>query len=707
MERKRYTNSRDCFFHASPPHHGMNEIDRHESDSDYNDSQDESRVASVINHNVNATESIDAQNESSSRSKSAFDDDGSSGTSEQNHSAWRARRYDINFTSRELSSRKKAVRLRGLLRPKYRDLVVETERDIPDNQATTSWKPSMIGVSEWTAREKHVLFTSLSRIGRFHTRKLSELIGTKSECEVKQYLDLLHQGSVEDYLAAPRVADAAGSSLTLAAAEIDSECEARQELVAERTAWQADLAEKRVDQEKFGDNWLLDVDKAEIIERQIWEGDQETGEELLNIPSTKLLHLGNWLDLASIFMSRDAETSTTWEDYVEREDERPAIHQKTFNDFHEITLMLTKRLVQATIFQAMSRLKATRNNSPSQTIRHQDVQVACRMLEMKNDWHDYWTFLPRRLKLKTWSRSKIMPEVGDEGISVLQAASGRSLTYLIYDEVEQKLQARSNDDAFSPIVKSAEKRQIATEKEIQDPQNDSDVSITSYNSALWTDVSSPSASKDNTHKAQDMKMRHESDTRSESSISQHDMRTNAKSAASDFLRRETQYLEILDEERAKEEQERLLESLKAVRTRARTERNRSQSTDPGGKDRNLDFPVPEPIVPSKTPKRPIRKRQFQDILDWRDRVQYVPEWLSTSDQPKAEAFQAMEQRGAVAKKRRLKRSETGTATSTATSTALPSEERTSPTEQHSIPIALSDTMAPDESVVSGEDEQDD
>lgn len=72
-----------------------------------------------------------------------------------------------------------------------------------------------------------------------------------------------------------------------------------------------------------------------------------------------------------------------------------------FADLHTLVLSVTKRLIQSSLFFAMSRLRTTQTShyAHKQAVKQADVLTACRVLGMKHSIKDYWIRVPRRCKL--------------------------------------------------------------------------------------------------------------------------------------------------------------------------------------------------------------------------------------------------------------------------------------------------------------------
>ncbi|KAG8626158.1 hypothetical protein KVT40_006559 [Elsinoe batatas] len=534
-----------------------------------------------------------------------------------------------SFDRKVLKARSKVVRVRGKLRPQYRTLhnaVIESILDPTLDQTSTPLNGSDLGISSWTSEEKSLFFSRLPLWGQGNTKRLAECVGSKSEAEVRDYLQLLQRGSIEDYLQSQRHFGIALDEIP-AALEVPTSCEAHLDLAAEALGFKAEKADIKREKARHGSDWLLDVQLAARIEQQL---DVETrldaaGDDVkdvrpqqLSVPAAELLHLGNWLELAKLFMTSSADHEFSWVDLIEGNDERPSLYHTAFSDFHNLAVSLTKRIAYASHFQAMSRIRATDRNDPEHVVRHQDVQAACKMLELNNDWHEFWVGLPRRTRLEIFTRGK---EAGDGN----KNSRGRILTY---NQVESYLRSSAKDEADIVLENESEDAEISSPNDVEEDDNSS----TSYDSDFWTDASE--SERDETRRPL------EATTAAEGSEEDSDSKPEEDSDASsedgkqyDRDKAETAYLEALDQHASRMEERRLWEIL----------RIKPGTDEP--KDEEADLPLPPPR----------KRKRVEDIVDWRDKVEWRPEWEEFQILPGPERFVAMGKRGADAKKRRLEK----------------------------------------------------
>ncbi|TKX21194.1 putative DNA binding protein 13 [Elsinoe australis] len=538
-----------------------------------------------------------------------------------------------SFSEKELKSRLKKKRLRGRYRPKYRDLynsVIESAIDPTIDNSGLLLEPSDIGVSQWTSDEKALLFSRLAAWGRGNCHKLSEWVGTKSETEVRDYLDHLLQGSVEDYLTSTRYFGI-GLDEIPSAFEVPPECEAELDFAAEALCQRVENSDKKREKSRHGKYWLLDGAVAAEVEGAPEEpgpkvqvpdpsGEANIVAEVQStqqspVEAASLLHLGNWLELASLFMSSSADYQSSWVDIIESNDERPSIFYTAFSDFHTLAIILTKRIIQASIFQAMSRLRASDRNEPEHIVRHQDVQTACRIMGL-GDWKDFWTGLPRRRRLEVFTRGKYAgPDKRTNKAKILN-----------YDQVEAFLQSTSMDEA---ALDEFEEGKDAAMESVEGGSSDSGLF---YDSDFWTDAPTSEHGQDATQQqSAPLNVNREASEPEKVEVDSNASSTDVPPYDRD--KAETAYLEALDLQASRQEASRLWAILK------------SKPPEDGPKDEEVNLPAPPPR----------KRKKMEEIEDWRDKVEYRPEWQEFETVPGPEHFAAMGKIGRDAKKTRLEK----------------------------------------------------
>ncbi|EHK43060.1 hypothetical protein TRIATDRAFT_247209, partial [Trichoderma atroviride IMI 206040] len=108
--------------------------------------------------------------------------------------------------------------------------------------------------------------------------------------------------------------------------------------------------------------------------------------------------------------------------------EPPSMWATTFEDFHSLAVSLTRRLVQTSLFIAMSRIRS--KNASTKKVRdmvqQQDVEAAISSLNMTSKSNESWVGSARRLRLDVYEN----PPEGDEDFDEERMA---------YEEVERAL----------------------------------------------------------------------------------------------------------------------------------------------------------------------------------------------------------------------------------------------------------------------------
>lgn len=496
---------------------------------------------------------------------------------------------------------------RGMLNEMIEDA---TWRSKSSNDPMTD---SQIGASFWTAAEKDALFRCLSLRGCVDLPSLCFAIGTKQEPEIQVYLSLLRKNVAEHVEDLPK--NNLPASLMPPAVEVSSDCETSLDAVANILSARVEKREALIEQQHSGEDWLIDEARAALIEDQyndlqlaldvLAEEDGEvSGSDEMPINdtakshTTSLLRPAAFLNLSQqFFMNNGERDHLNWHhlDCVSDVSTAPALFKSALRDFENIVVSITRRLIQASIFQAMTRLRAGDTSradwTPSAAVREVDVLSASSMLGMTSTWHHYWATMARRNQLAVYSESVRFND-GRNGTK-----NGFKLTY---EEVEAELDLEPED-----------RDQTNTEYDEGEEVLDEDVDEIMQDADLFTD--------------DEHEFDHEVEIEQGNSIT----RRRALSPAS-FCRAETAYLEVLDTTLAKEAEITLLGAVSSDAPDAMHEVR--QTTLP---------PYPRP-VPSTESER----------LDWRDRTEYVGDWERGIGYPSEHDFHTMNLQGQKGRKRR-------------------------------------------------------
>ncbi|KAK4541800.1 hypothetical protein LTR36_007332 [Oleoguttula mirabilis] len=521
---------------------------------------------------------------------------------------------------------------------------------------------SQIGASYWTSAEKDAFFTKLARTGPGDLRALSHAVESKSEAEVQVYLLLLQEGTIEAAATLPPHHTSTYEDIP-AALEVGVDVETHLNLAAEALSRKLDSRDVAAEKEKHGGDWLIDEAHATQVEQKVqhFEAASETaqseaqdGEAAASITSNgveaplfasaALLRPEAFLQLSrNVYMNGTAfSDQETWHNLVARADcdsTEPAIFRTAFDDLHNLAVSLTRRLVQATLFQTMSRLRASdgarANWQPKADVREMDVSAALNVLGMKADHVAYWAQLPRRCGLEVYSDAK-------------EYRDGRSGTKngvkLTYEEVEAELGMGS---AEQPAMTRERGRDESVDESLDEADVDSDmftlVSETDDASEAasdreggsgGTDSASETVSEAESVHTKEEPPRSEDDERSDAGLARKHKRKRALSPAS-FGRAEDRYLEAHDQQAGREEEHRLWEE---VLGRQPPEQGRFDMAE------STVEPAPQPSA--------------SEITHWRDHVRHEAEWERFPEGVPTKRFAEMEELGRQGRRKRAHLRET-------------------------------------------------
>lgn len=530
----------------------------------------------------------------------------------------------------------KKARLRGFTtayRDLYNDQMVDANRR-NDLDPVDTLQPSQIGGSIWTVKEKECLFNRLPRVGRHDVRRLSAAIGSKSEAEVHEFLLLLQQGSVESALSAKQ--QGVGPEELPAAIEIDPKCEKALDRAARAMASKVEQLDQEAAQKRHGDTWLLTSELAAEIEQALDERESQRSESRTvtrssasastqdrdenqqdvteTVPSSKLLHLANWLELSRLFMESAAERYDGWLSLVESEEDGPSIYHTAFCDFENLAVLLTTRLIQTAIFQAMSRIRASDQVKPGLNVRRQDVVAATQVLSLNDNWSEFWIGCARRNQTKVYVNRPL--KVGDDGetgkgiyinarfVDFEKRKRNRLGYQLTYDEVEAALRTSGDWTEEPPSIPDLDGNPLPSSEEVADDLDLYD------NSDFWTDSSDGERPHDFTTYVRDQR-------------EQERIRNQAVDA----------YLEALDQKASEAETMRLWDILNYAPKDVKKEEEGEEGAE--------------------LPPAPVRKRKrAADLRDWVEEAQYQSYWEMNEEPLNPQAFRDMDKRGQAGKRRR-------------------------------------------------------
>ncbi|KAL2036538.1 hypothetical protein N7G274_010723 [Stereocaulon virgatum] len=374
----------------------------------------------------------------SSQSGSVFSDLESSedilpSSAERSSNKGRPKKRKANQTSQTIRgfSQPRIKRLKPFYNDGYRELFNQTVKEIAsegtsDNDSLPS---TQVGATSWSSREKETLFSALGKKGRHDLRGIAIDIKSKSESEVHIYLQLLEKSSADSHTYGPS-SNVVSIIEIKAAAEISQDCSVALDLAAEALSALQQKQEEKWEKKQHPENWLLTPNIAEWADHQFNVG--EEGENVLSraLPAATLLNLKTFLSLSTRFFMNSSTPENNWRTYAER-GQCPSIMHTAFSDFHTLAVSITKRLIQSSLFFAMSRLRAMDDPGHYTNRRHvkrRDVVAALNVLSMEASARKTWTRTARKCKLRVYEEVKGRKALGrrygyDEIESILASSS--------------------------------------------------------------------------------------------------------------------------------------------------------------------------------------------------------------------------------------------------------------------------------------------
>lgn len=312
-------------------------------------------------------------------------------------------------------------RQKGSLNVEYLDLL---NRDIEDASHRVCLRDyaelqdSQLGLTFWSAVEKHQFFEALSRLGRHDLPGIARRVGSKSQVEVKHYIDALRTAKITRKERDRRAFLV--SAEYPASVEISQQCCHAQEEAADTISVLQEQREDQREEAKWGQNW--DITQS-LARRSRSEDDDDLSESL---PFAKLFHTSSWLKLSERLFMNSSIPGNNW-NYID--DRHPSIWATAFEDFHSLAVSITRRLVQSTLFISMSRIRAKKELIPTtrNVVRRKDVEAAVASLGLTLNSHKHWIECARRLRLDVYQDPpKGNDEAEDEPMAYEQVESALS-----------------------------------------------------------------------------------------------------------------------------------------------------------------------------------------------------------------------------------------------------------------------------------------
>jgi RNA polymerase I-specific transcription initiation factor RRN5 len=263
-----------------------------------------------------------------------------------------------------------------------------------------------IGLTEWSNLEKERFFLALSKRSKADVRGIVASIGSKSELEVYEYLQLLEEEDRNLHLYAEEVKNVTCGGIS-AAAEISIECNTLLEQAADALATYQDKFDQAVGEQKHGDQWLVNEVQADIYDQVADQAEDNDSSDssrsaVPQIPAGGLFRLSSWLSLTErVFMNSDPARNEKNVLINATEDDVPAITQAAVSNLYELAVHRLRKIMQTSIFCAESRIRSTAHSrySARAVVRQQDVAAAIGILGFEENRSHFWLTLARRNQL--------------------------------------------------------------------------------------------------------------------------------------------------------------------------------------------------------------------------------------------------------------------------------------------------------------------
>ncbi|KAJ5100321.1 hypothetical protein N7456_006373 [Penicillium angulare] len=351
----------------------------------------------------------------------------------------------------------------------YIQTLEESQVDVPNdtvNGIQRYYKVAQHGAVVWTHVEKENMFRALERKGKNGIEQIAAAIGTKSALEVAGYLKLLHQDLAEQHLTPQRLRTVVMGDIP-AAAEVSKECFEELDKYAEALVLREDVDLEKKTRLLYVDNALISEFQANrlvaVEENTPLPGSIHLAANLLNVPK--------WTQTSGHFFMNFGGTRAEdcWQNIVQSRSETPCIYGDALMDFYALTMSITRRLIQSSIFFALARLRGLDRigRKRKQDIRKRDVRAAIDVMNMKHDRAGFFIDVARRNQI----------DIVDDS----NEADHRTLSY---DEAEEALRPRTSaHDSETDAEDSASEAEEDIESSAPEPTQSSSQSNTEPSSS--------------------------------------------------------------------------------------------------------------------------------------------------------------------------------------------------------------------------------
>ena len=298
---------------------------------------------------------------------------------------------------------------------------------ISDDQDELSM--TQIGLTVWSPWEKREFFEALGRQGKSNLSGIASRIGSKSVLEVSQYIHLLEEAR------ALRQKHDDHAVLVLSehppAVELSQHCCHAQDEAADAISLTQERREQQRESVRWGEYWDITPNAAKKLEKDADSVDD------LQLAFGRFFYLTKWLQLSQRIFMNSSVPGDNWH-FID--DKPPSVWATAFEDFYSVTASVTRRLVQATLFVSMSRIRAKRELHPKtkSVVRKKDVEAAIASLGFPQRATQFWAKSARRLRLDVYVEPLDHDQENDEDP-------------LTYSEVESALEEEGDSDVTSEM----------------------------------------------------------------------------------------------------------------------------------------------------------------------------------------------------------------------------------------------------------------
>ncbi|KAG5438687.1 hypothetical protein PCANB_002407 [Pneumocystis canis] len=295
-------------------------------------------------------------------------------------------------------------------------VIRETMADVDVGMMKNTLCSSVINGNLWSSLEKEKFFKSLSRRSRHNPEDIARDVGSKSVIQVIAYINILEEESqMLRFFSKSHGKEIVSLRHIPAAMEMSDEWIDVEEQEAKKIQQWVDKLQEHQEKLIWGPEWSFlgnkKISEIEMALDFVNESFLSIQEPLFQVsPEIYFLRPKSFIELSErLFFNKNTQSS-----------KKIVLYRTTLRHMYELAFKLTKRLVQAAHFIALSRLRAeSSSNFHSQhLIRSKDVLIAVDILGLNRNSDKYWLNLPRRIEMTIFDKT------------------GQSLNF---DEVENKL----------------------------------------------------------------------------------------------------------------------------------------------------------------------------------------------------------------------------------------------------------------------------